>query len=88
MRPIFFEINAGSSSSLFILSVIEPEWKINTYDIFSFIDLGIIFNGTLGLEMMLSGIPMVSTGRIFHIGLGFAMEPETVEYGKSILLGN
>jgi len=70
------------------ITIINADWDIKTYDLFPYIDLGVIFNGTLGLEMMLSDIPVVSTGLTTHQGLGFAMEPETVEHYMSILLGN
>jgi hypothetical protein len=70
------------------ITIIEPEWKIKTYDLFPYIDLGVIFTGTLGLEMMMSGIPVISTGATTHFGLGFAAEPESeVEY-LALLLGN
>ena len=70
------------------ITIINTDWDIKTYDLFPYIDLGVIFNGTIGLEMMLADIPVVSTGLTTHQGLGFAMEPETVEHYKSILLGN
>ena len=69
------------------VTVIEPEWKINTYDLFPHIDLGVIFNGTVGLEMMLAGIPVVSTGATTHYGLGFAAEPYTEAEYINLLLG-
>jgi len=69
------------------LTVIEPEWRINTYDLFPFINVGVIFNGTLGLEMMLAGIPVVSTGQTTHEGLGFALEPKTIEAYRRALVG-
>ena len=37
---------------------------------------------------MLSDIPVVSTGKTSYQGLGFSMEPETVEQYHTILLGN
>jgi hypothetical protein len=68
------------------VTIIEPHWKINTYELFPHIDLGVIFNGTLGLEMMLDGIPVVSTGLTTHQGLGFAYEPQTLsEYREAVL---
>lgn len=70
------------------ITIIQPEWKINTYKLFPYIDLGIIYNGTLGLEMMLEDIPVVSAGLTTYQGLGFSMEPETVEKYQAILLGN
>lgn len=59
------------------LTIIEPDWKINTYDLFEKIDVGIIFTGTLGLEMMRANIPVVSVGLCTHSGLGFSAEPKT-----------
>jgi hypothetical protein len=44
------------------VQIIDPDLKIKTYDLFPFIDLGIVFNGTIGLEMLLSNIPVVVTG--------------------------
>jgi len=69
------------------ITIIEPEWKINTYQLFPLIDLGVIFTGTLGLEMMLTGIPVVSTGATSHKGLGFAAEPQTLDEYRDMLLG-
>ena len=70
------------------ITIIRAEWKINTYELFPCIDLGVMFNGTLGLEMMLAGIPVVSTGLTQYEGLGFSMEPENIEQYQAILLGN
>jgi O-antigen/teichoic acid export membrane protein len=69
------------------VTIIEPNWKIKTYDLFPYIDLGVIFTGTLGLEMMLAGIPVVSTGTTTHHGLGFAAEPTAETEYLALLLG-
>jgi hypothetical protein len=69
------------------ITIIEPECKIKTYDLFPYIDLGVIFTGTLGLEMMLAEIPVVSTGATSHYGLGFAAEPNMVADYLALLLG-
>lgn len=69
------------------VTIIEPEMKIKTYDLFPLIDLGVIFTGTLGLEMMLAAIPVVSTGATTHHGLGFAAEPKTEGDYLALLLG-
>jgi hypothetical protein len=70
------------------ITIIEPEWKVKTYDLFPYIDLGVIFTGTLGLEMMLSGIPVVSTGKTTHFGLGFASEPNSESEYLELLIGD
>ncbi len=67
------------------ITIIQPELKIKTYDLFPFIDLGVIFTGTLGLEMMLSNIPVVSTGMTSHLGLGFSVEPNSIEEYTNVL---
>ena len=69
------------------LTIIEPELKVNTYDLFPFISKGVIFTGTLGLEMMLSGIPVISTGKTAHYGLGLAAEPADECSYLNLLLG-
>jgi len=69
------------------VTIIEPEWKLKPYDLFPFIDVGVIFTGTLGLEMMLAGIPVISTGLTSHKGLGLASEPESIDAYRAALLG-
>ena len=69
------------------LTIIEPTLRLNTYELFPMIDLGVIFNGTLGLEMLLHGIPVVSTGRTTYSGLGFASEPGSISEYEALLLG-
>ena len=34
------------------ITIITPELKINTYDLFPFINTAIVFNGTIGLEAL------------------------------------
>ena len=69
------------------VTILEPEWKLNTYDLFSYIDLGVIFTGTLGLEMMYAGIPVISTGKTTHFGLGLSSEPNSRSDYIEMLLG-
>lgn len=70
------------------ITIIYPELKINTYDLFPYIDLGIVYNGTLGLEMLLSNIPVVACGKAAHGGLGLIAEPRTeVDYRDMLISG-
>lgn len=67
------------------VTIIYPDLKINTYDLFPYIDLGIVFNGTVGIEMMLEGIPIVVTAKAPYSRLGLAGEPESIgEYASMI----
>jgi hypothetical protein len=67
------------------ITIIEPTLKINTYDLFKYMDAGVIFTGTLGLEMLHANLPVISTGLTTHHGLGFASEPKSInEYLKAL----
>lgn len=69
------------------VTIIDPELKFNTYHLFPLIDVGVIFTGTIGLEMMLAGIPVISTGETSHKRLNLAAEPSSLEDYKLYLLG-
>ena len=69
------------------VSLIAPEWRIRPYDLFPFVDIGVVFTGTLGLEMMLSGVPVVTTGVAPYKGLGLCLEPESLEAYRWALAG-
>ena len=69
------------------VSFIDPEYKIKPYDLFEFIDLGVLFDGTLGLEMLFNDLPIVDVGNTPYNGLGFASEPKNEEEYKKILYG-
>ena len=45
-----------------------------------------MYNGTLGLEMMLSDIPVVTTAKSPYQGLKFSLEPDTIEEYKKVLI--
>jgi hypothetical protein len=70
------------------IKFILPKMKINSYELFKYIDLGLIYNGTIGLEMMLSQIPIVSVGKTVYNGLGFSYEPKNLNDYKNILLND
>lgn len=61
------------------ITIIPPEFKIKTYTLFPYIDLGVVYNGTLGLEMLLKGIPVVITGLAPYGYLRSTSCPDTIE---------
>ena len=67
---------------------IKPEWKIDTYSIFTYIDLALIYNGTLGLELIWNGINVVTTGKTTHHGLDFALEPTDEKKYFNLIINN
>ena len=91
IKPHPAEISAGTRSLSGIESIIKaklkkyqiiffikPQWKINTYDLFEYIDIGLIYSGTLGLELLRKNIPVISAGRSPAYGLGLMYEPKNV----------
>ncbi len=55
---------------------------------FPHIDIGIVFSGTLGLEMLLAEIPVIACGKVPHGGLSLIAEPQTVfDYREMLING-
>lgn len=67
------------------IHVIQPEEKINTYDLVELADVGLVYTTTVGLEMALKGIPVVVAGQTHYRGRGFTYDPPSwVEYFKML----
>ena len=67
--------------------IINADKGVNTYKLFKHIDVGVVLTGTLGLEMALDGIPVVSAGVNPCYGLGILSEPISEnDYFKAIAL--
>jgi hypothetical protein len=58
--------------------VIPPESKINTYDLIELAHIGLVYTTTVGMEMSMSGVPVVVSGRTHYRGKGFTYDPETL----------
>ena len=70
-----------------MMSLIIGYWVFNRYShLFNEIDLGIIYNGTLGVEMCLQSVPVVSVGKAPYTGLGISFDPNTKNEYREILL--
>jgi hypothetical protein len=61
------------------IHLIEPKEKINTYDVVAIADLGLVYTTTVGLEMAMSGLPVVVAGSAHYRKRGFTHDPETWE---------
>ena len=70
------------------VKLIPPHLNVSPYHLFDGIDLGVIFSGTLGLEMLNHGIPVVSTGNPPYKGLQFGLQPrDRSEYQEMVAGG-
>ncbi len=68
------------------IHLIRPEDDINTYDLIDVADLGLVYTTTVGLEMAMSGVPVVVAGQTHYRERGFTYDPDSwVTYFK--LLG-
>jgi hypothetical protein len=59
------------------LHMVKPEEKINTYDLVSIPDLGLVYTTTVGLEMALRGIPVIVAGQTHYRNRGFTYDPQS-----------
>ncbi len=67
------------------IHVIGPEEKVNTYDLIAAANLGLVYTTTVGLEMAMSGVPVIVAGETHYRNRGFTLDPEGwVRYYKTI----
>ena len=67
------------------IKIIPPDTDISPYSFFKMMDVGIVCNGTIGLEMAVQNIPVIVTGNVHYSKKGFThdvVSPE--EYLKKI----
>jgi hypothetical protein len=70
----------GSSASLpENIHLIPADAKVNSYDIFEIADLGLVYTTTAGLEMAMSGVPVIAVGNTHYRGKGFTLDPDSWE---------
>ena len=67
------------------IHLIGPEEKVNTYDLIATADLGLVYTTTVGLEMAMSGVPVVVSGDTHYRNRGFTNDPTSwLKYYKMI----
>lgn len=57
------------------MRVVAAGDPINTYDLVAAADLGLVYTTTVGLEMAMSGLPVVVAGRTHYRSKGFTTDP-------------
>ena len=67
------------------IKIIPMDTKISPYSLFSIVDVGLIYNGTTGLEMTLYGLPVITAGLARYGRKGFTYDVSTKqEYEKML----
>jgi hypothetical protein len=59
------------------IHLILADDDVNTYDLIEFADLGLVYTTTVGMEMAMSGVPVVVTGFTHYRDKGFTLDPES-----------
>jgi hypothetical protein len=67
------------------LRVVAAEDQVNTYDLVEIADLGLVYTTTVGLEMAMSGLPVIVAGRTHYRSKGFTQDPESWDEYFSML---
>ena len=68
--------------------VVPPDSPINTYDLIAQASLGLVYTTTVGLEMAMSGLPVIVSGATHYRGKGFTYDPETKDEYTAMLTSN
>ena len=56
------------------IQIISPNTDISPYSLYPFIDVGLVYNGTMGLEMAIYGFPVVVAGNAHYGKKGFTYD--------------
>ncbi|MEN6531284.1 MAG: hypothetical protein ABFD17_05840 [Anaerolineaceae bacterium] len=67
------------------IHLVRPGDKTNTYDLVETTDFGIVYTTTVGLEMAMTGLPVVVTGKTHYAEKGFTLDPANWQDYESIL---
>ena len=67
------------------IRLIGADEQINTYDLLEIADLGLVYTTTVGLEMAMSGVPVVVVGQTHYRGKGFTLDPRSWDDYFSLL---
>jgi hypothetical protein len=57
--------------------VVPPESKVNTYDLIELAHVGLVYTTTVGMEMAMSGVPVIVAGQTHYRGKGFTYDPQS-----------
>jgi hypothetical protein len=57
------------------LHLVAADDPINTYDLIEIAELGLVYTTTVGMEMAMSGVPVVLAGQTHYRGKGFTLDP-------------
>ena len=65
--------------------IVGAQNPLNTYDLISIADLGLVYTTTVGMEMAMSGVPVIVAGKTHYRGKEFTIDPSSWEEYFAIL---
>jgi hypothetical protein len=67
------------------IHLVAADDPVNTYDLVEIADLGLVYTTTVGLEMAMSGVPVIVIGQTHYRGKGFTLDPGSWENYAQLL---
>lgn len=71
------EVRKGLSEIPENFRIVGPDNPLNTYDLISIADLGLVYTTTVGLEMAMSGVTVIVAGETHYRGKEFTIDPKS-----------
>lgn len=68
------------------IHLLAADASINAYDLVQIADIGLVFTTTMGMEMAMSGLPVIVTGKTHYRDKGFTLDPDSWDAFFEILL--
>ena len=59
------------------IHLVAADDAVNTYDLVETANLGLVYTTTTGLEMAMSGVPVIVSGQTHYRGKGFTFDPDS-----------
>ena len=59
------------------IHLVLADAEINTYDLIEITDLGLVYTTTVGMEMAMSGVPVIVIGQTHYRDKGFTLDPDS-----------
>lgn len=61
------------------IHLVAADAPVNTYDLIEIASMGLVYTTTAGLEMAMSGLPVIAIGQTHYRGRGFTLDPDSWE---------
>ena len=67
------------------IHLVGADDPVNTYDLVEIADLGLVYTTTVGMEMAMSGVPVIVAGQTHYREKGFTIDPDSWEIYYQLL---